>query len=993
MTRLRTLVILAAAGGLLAASCGRLKKGPAIIISEDAAPLEDLAAREIRRYIYLRTGELLPVERKAELMDGRRTAVCVLDKNRFPATALDDASLRREAAGLSEQEYLLKTVSQRGKNRTLVVGGNGVGTLYGAYRLAERLGVRFYLHGDVIPDDRVPLQIPFVEETGRPLFPLRGIHPFHDFPEGPDWWDLADYKTYLAQLPKLRMNFIGLHTYPEGHPNAEPTVWIGLAEDSTDDGTVRFAYPSSYMSTARGNWGYEPAKTGDYHFGAANLFAGDDHGAEVMQGLIPQPQTIEDSIALFNRTGAMLREAFSFGRALGVKNCVGTESPLTAPELVKKRLLEKGMNPQDPAVVQELYKGIFSRISNAYPLDYYWIWTDENWTWSDAGPEKVKAVADDIRTALEAAKEVAPPFSLATCGWVLGPPGDRTLFDRVLPKDIALSAINREVGKAPLDPAFGRIVSRPKWAIPWLEDDPALTSPQLWVGRTRRDAADALAYGCTGLLGIHWRTRVLGPNIAALAQAGWDQKPWARAVSPAAVTDGPVNGVYISFPDSPITGTTEPAVYRDYRDRVFGYRIPLPDGDYDLTLQFCEGEIQEKGRRVFDISIQGEKRREKVDIFAAVGARRALDIAFRKVKVSGGRLDIDFADRIHYPCIAGIVIKGEKLTRKINCGGPAWEGYEADWPETPRFAPALDFYEDWAAAHFGPAASRQIAAVFASVDGRLPQPNIWTGPGGIKPDPRPWEQVRTEYGFVDKLAELRPQVAGKGNLERFDYWLHSFVTLREMAHLECLWAEYNAAAEIVKGEPDEKSRRPLAEVKLLPIREHMAATVRMLYNSLLATVSTPGELGTVMNWEQHLLPSVIIRPGEELQKILGHELPESARLPRTYEGLPRVIVPAARTVLASGEPLELKVIILSAQSPLEASLFWRELGRGDYATVPLEKMGRGVYKVICPETTGDLEYYVRARFSGSEAYFPASAPLLNQSAVRYHADNSRKRMN
>lgn len=50
--------------------------------------------------------------------------------------------------------------------------------------------------------------------------------------------------------------------------------------------------------------------------------------------------------------------------------------------------------------------------------------------------------------------------------------------------------------------------------------------PQLWVGRMRRDAADSFAYGCTGVMGIHWRTRILGPNVSALAKAAWDQKDW-----------------------------------------------------------------------------------------------------------------------------------------------------------------------------------------------------------------------------------------------------------------------------------------------------------------------------------------------------------------------------------------------------------------------------------------------------------------------------------
>ena len=64
---------------------------------------------------------------------------------------------------------------------------------------------------------------------------------------------------------------------------------------------------------------------------------------------------------------------------------------------------------------------------------------------------------------------------------------------------------------------------RPKWAIPWLENDPNLVAPQPWVGRMRYDAADALRLGCTGLLGIHWRTKILAGNIAALAAAGWER--------------------------------------------------------------------------------------------------------------------------------------------------------------------------------------------------------------------------------------------------------------------------------------------------------------------------------------------------------------------------------------------------------------------------------------------------------------------------------------
>src|SRR5262245_44862807 len=130
--------------------------------------------------------------------------------------------------------------------------------------------------------------------------------------------------------------------------------------------------------------------------------------------------------------------------------------------------------------------------------------------------------------AIAAAERVKAPFQLATCGWVLGPQQDRALFDKVLPKNVGASCINREVGKTPVDRAFTEVSNRSKWAIPWLEDDPGLTGPQLWAGRMRRDAADALRYGCDGLMGIHWRTRILSPNVSALAQAAWEQGEWSN---------------------------------------------------------------------------------------------------------------------------------------------------------------------------------------------------------------------------------------------------------------------------------------------------------------------------------------------------------------------------------------------------------------------------------------------------------------------------------
>lgn len=505
-----------------------------VVYTTAATPLEKLAARELSRYVYLRTRTLTSPAAGDSLP--ANDCIVVARKNQPIVAAIP--GVKDAVIELREQEYLLKTVEAGAHHILVIVGGDDVGTLYGAYRLAETLGIRFYLDGDVIPDQQVAWKMPKLDERGSPLFSLRGILPFHDFFEGPDWWNADDYKKYLGQMAKMRMNFIGLHNYPSNgiefapqggavktnseFPGGEPMVWIGLRDDVADDGTVHRSYPAVYANTTRPGWGNTPMKTSDYVAGAAMIFDYDAYGPDVMNGNCPWPATPEAANNLFNRTGRMMNDVFTFAHQLGIKTCVGTQMPLTIPAAVQNRLRAAGKDPKRPEVVRSVYEGIFHRIAKTFPLDYYWLWTDEGWCQTPK-PEAVEAIKQDLQLAQEAINRVKAPFVLGTCGWVLGPPDQRECFDALLPKTSPLSCINPNVGHAPIEPAFAKVHGRPLWAIPWLENDPAMTIPQLWVGRMRYDAYDALRYGCTGLFGIQWRTKVIGPNIAALAQAGWSQ--------------------------------------------------------------------------------------------------------------------------------------------------------------------------------------------------------------------------------------------------------------------------------------------------------------------------------------------------------------------------------------------------------------------------------------------------------------------------------------
>ncbi len=984
-----------------------------IMYSSQASGVERLAAKEIRRYLYLRTGKLLPMVRYDSGRDFETGLIVVARKDRDIIKRIqdNDTELTSSINALKPQQYQIKTLKSMNKPLVLICGGDEFGTLYGAYRFIEHFGVRFYLHGDVLPDNRISLQMPDLDEQGKPLFELRGIHPFHDFPEGPDWWNADDYKAVLAQLPKLRMNFFGLHCYPEGGVGPEPGVWIGKPGDVYPDGQVKFSSQSRHFTTHNGTWGYKSKDTADYSFGADLLFERNDYGPDYMKGMTPWPKTARDRNEVFNRFGDVLRDCFSFARELGIKTCIGTETLLTIPKMVKEQLKAEGINPDGLRFVRHIYEGMFQRIKNTHPLDYYWLWTPEGWTWGGASDEQVAATEKDLLLAVEAAKKVNAPFTLATCGWVLGPPKDRAKFDNVLPKEMPFSCINRQVGFAPVEPSFARLKGRPKWAIPWMEDDPAMIIPQLWAGRMRRDAADALAYGCTGLMGIHWRTRVLGPNVSALARAGWEQKDWnpdfgKKYVPPdPKLTEGREGGNVAAFPNSPMADTEDDTLYQTVRWDVSAYRFKVPNGEYKVRLQFCEPHYNEAGKRVFGVEMQGKQVIDKLDIFAKVGKNKVLDYTFEDVKVTNGLLDIGFIKTVEFPCIAAIVVEGESCIRKINCGGPAYKDYEADMPSSqpdgrPRDLPADDFYADWALTHFGPEAAKPIAKLFAGLDGgptavtqgqgntNLPRPSTWVGgPGGINPDPRPWEQVSKEYEFVDELAKLRPWIRGSGNLERFDYWLNTFRYLRAVGRVNCTWARFNEAMKKVNEEKKASVQKQLALETALPIRKELVAQVADVHRYLLATITTTGGMGNVTNWQQHLMPTLLTQPGEELEKILGRELPEDAKPSDKYDGTPRIIVPTVRSSLNTGEDLRLKVIILTQKQPQDAFLYWRPMGTDNYTKATLTHVARGVYSVTIPAReikNNDLEYHVKVTFDpplADSIYFPATAPQMDQTVI------------
>ncbi len=91
-----------------------------------------------------------------------------------------------------------------------------------------------------------------------------------------------------------------------------------------------------------------------------------------------------------------------------------------------------------------------------------------------------------------------------------------------------------------------------------------------------------------------------------------------------------------------ITNTPDPTLYKTSRyGASFSYTISAPAGTYSVTLKFAEPVWSAKGKRVFNVAINGTNVLSNFDIFAAAGAEfKAVDKTFT-VK-SSGKITIQF---------------------------------------------------------------------------------------------------------------------------------------------------------------------------------------------------------------------------------------------------------------------------------------------------------------------------------------------------------------
>ena len=211
----------------------------AVIVSEKAAELECFAAQQLCNYLEklfgIQVSPMSSISAEAETL----FLVGSLDADVVVQGATEEDVL----PPITEQGFILRHLQVQGRPSMIVRGGSPRATLWAVYELVEHWGVRYLLHGDVLPSP-VPFHLPDLDVVMEPTLSVRQWRVINDFACGPESWGMGDYRPVLDQLAKLKFNRILLSVWPwqpflhyevKGIKRESATLWFDFHYPITDD--------------------------------------------------------------------------------------------------------------------------------------------------------------------------------------------------------------------------------------------------------------------------------------------------------------------------------------------------------------------------------------------------------------------------------------------------------------------------------------------------------------------------------------------------------------------------------------------------------------------------------------------------------------------------------------------------------------------------------------------------------------------------------------
>ncbi|MCW5978912.1 MAG: hypothetical protein KIT09_12580 [Bryobacteraceae bacterium] len=404
--------------------------------------------------------------------------------------------------------------------RAVLAGGGEQAILYAVFDFLERQGIVFGIDGESLPFDppgEVALPAMGAPWEASPRFAARGLLPWPDFLNCITVFNEEDFRSYFEAMLRMRFNTFGMHAYTGGAQWAESYLSFEYA------GAGHLAFLDT---TASHRWGYLPQRTSRFGMGAAQLYDSEVFGSDATR-LGRDPWEIAE------RSRRLLQDAFAYAAKLGIRTGIGFEPyqipdeilRALPPEVRAARTPERGApGPRfdmESVTARDLLETRLGQLLDAYPeVDHVWLWEDEQMNW-DSRKTGQPLSPTPFLAAHNFLRRHAPKKRLVLAGWG-GVARHFAHFHKALPGDVIFTCLSDSLGWDPVHEAFGRLEDRERWPIPWLEDDPGMWLTQLHAHRFESDLNRAIDFGCQGLLGIHWRHRIVDPTAIFQARFSWD---------------------------------------------------------------------------------------------------------------------------------------------------------------------------------------------------------------------------------------------------------------------------------------------------------------------------------------------------------------------------------------------------------------------------------------------------------------------------------------
>ena len=390
--------------------------------------------------------------------------------------------------------------------------------LFATFDFLDRQGAFFGIDGESYPLDPLPALLvphPGEEWAASPRFSVRGLMPWPDFLNGISVFNDEDYRAYFEAMLRMRFNTFAMHVYSSGVNSAESFLSFEYA------GAGHHGFLDT---TATGRWGYLPERTSQFTMGAAQFYDAEVFGSDAAR-------FSRDPWEEAERTRTMLRKALVYAKRLGLSVGIGFE-PYQVPDEILRALPPEAKPPGLPGNAafdvesvsgRRMLDARLGQLLDAYPeVDHVWLWEAESASWSPPGPNRPSLSVTPFLQTHDFLRRHAPKTRLVLSGW--GGVSDHFEdFHKRLPMDVVFACLNDRLGWDPVAGAFGKLEGRERWPVPWLEDDSEMWQPQFLVNRWEKDMNLAEGDGCQGILGIHWRHRIVDPTAGFLSRFSWDR--------------------------------------------------------------------------------------------------------------------------------------------------------------------------------------------------------------------------------------------------------------------------------------------------------------------------------------------------------------------------------------------------------------------------------------------------------------------------------------